>query len=1053
MKTERRTVAFGRIAIMAVSVWGVTIIGAAAAPYAWTNTASVTSAWSTAANWTNASAPPSGGASTVAVVLFKDITTALPNSAAIVSTNDLGAGSPLHFDLTNLTLNGKGPASGAGTVTILGADLNLTNNGATLPTVNLNAAGGTAGLTYNVNCAVNLVTDTVFQATSGTPVYNFASIGGAGRLTVSNVGTLKLTGNNTNFTGKISIVNGGTNPNLELNSDGSLGAVPGSFVPNAITIDNGSILQFDTVMTVSSNRGITFGAAGGILRANVPLGALVTVAGPLAGNGGVTIRSGGTVGSILALTGSNTFTGTTMLNTASLQADDNVGLPGLLSPGGGANLTFNGALTTCPVLENNLSTTFTRALGTGQGQVQWSATGFAAKGAKLTVNLGGSTPNPIVWGGSGASAAFVRDGYTLCLGCANADNEVEFQNNIDLNGQQRTIRSEDNGGSANDVGTISGVLSGTTGSGIYKTGTGVIVLKGANTYAGATRVGYDTLRLGANNAIPVDSDVSVKQYAAGTVTLDLNGFDQTLNKPLVFGCDSGAAAAISVLTGAGTLTLNGGLVYDTNNNPGGVTMTGKISLGNATRTFNIGDSTAASATPNDVAISAVISGDPGVGLVKAGAGTLALSGGNTFSGNLTITGGVVSITDDTSLGAVPGSAVANSIILDGATLGIINNTVTISANRGITLGAGGGIISCGLMGGGVSYGGTITGSGRLTISTKSCPITLTGMNTHSGGTTFIANQGNSGDTLTLYSDAALGAVPASVVADNIILSVSAGTPYIIPGASFAISPNRGMTLQGGLLELYGVAGINLFYDNVITGGAGSTVLIEGAPILRGMNTYQGITEMRGTVVVTSLSDIGQPGALGAPAEANATIQLGTGNSGGGLKYAGTAPAGHSTNRKLWLHPSSSLGSLDASGVGPMMFTDTSTNFFTTPNTQTAGFTLTGSGVGSIAGGMMFTNVGASYRLTKSGTGLWMLGGSNIYNTTNVNGTVIRVTAGTLQFNNVGALPTGTVSISVSAGATAAAGYPGGMDQTFLGKIQTASAGMLALACDSAMPPV
>src|SRR5690606_9705921 len=57
----------------------------------------------------------------------------------------------------------------------------------------------------------------------------------------------------------------------------------------------------------------------------------------------------------------------------------------------------------------------------------------------------------------------------------------------------RVIRVDDNGNTGGDFATISGVISGDAGTGLRKTGAGLLRLRGANTYSGETNVNQGTL--------------------------------------------------------------------------------------------------------------------------------------------------------------------------------------------------------------------------------------------------------------------------------------------------------------------------------------------------------------------------------------------------------------------------------------------------------------------------------------------------------------------------------------------------------------------------------
>ena len=85
----------------------------------------------------------------------------------------------------------------------------------------------------------------------------------------------------------------------------------------------------------------------------------------------------------MTLTGSNTYTGPTMIAGGAVQAIDGIGLPT------SSNLVFSGSLATSgygAVLQS--SGTFSRSVGMNPGQVQWTGDGsFAANGGRLAVSM------------------------------------------------------------------------------------------------------------------------------------------------------------------------------------------------------------------------------------------------------------------------------------------------------------------------------------------------------------------------------------------------------------------------------------------------------------------------------------------------------------------------------------------------------------------------------------------------------------------------------------------------------------------------------------------
>jgi autotransporter-associated beta strand protein len=141
---------------------------------------------------------------------------------------------------------------------------------------------------------------------------------------------------------------------------------------------------------------------------------------------------------------------------------------------------------------------FTRALGTGSGQVRarddgfgsnlGASFGFSAYGGDRTVNLGGASAT-ITFGAGGFVAS--RDARFL-LSTPMSDSMVDFQNPLNLANDHQTIEVR-NGSAAVDA-MLSGLI---TNGGLIKAGPGTLALSANNTYGLGTVVGAGVLL--ANN--------------------------------------------------------------------------------------------------------------------------------------------------------------------------------------------------------------------------------------------------------------------------------------------------------------------------------------------------------------------------------------------------------------------------------------------------------------------------------------------------------------------------------------------------------------------------
>ena len=138
-----------------------------------------------------------------------------------------------------------------------------------------------------------------------------------------------------------------------------------------------------------------------------------------------------------------------------------------------------------------------------------------------------------------------------------------------------TVASNINLGAASTLNAISpgglmftGVISGAVGAGVTKTGTGLLVLSGANTYSGVTIVNSGTLSVGSSSNLGDASATNSIAFGGGatllatgtinsagrSIALSAAGTINTNGSDAIFGAVDGTGAFTK--TGAGSLTVN-----------------------------------------------------------------------------------------------------------------------------------------------------------------------------------------------------------------------------------------------------------------------------------------------------------------------------------------------------------------------------------------------------------------------------------------------------------------------------------------------------------------
>lgn len=435
-------------------------------------------------------------------------------------------------------------------------------------------------------------------------------------------------------------------------------------------------------------------------------------------NGGAALVKTGT--GTLVLGGTNTFTGALdiengrllVASATALQAADGVFVRtgGTLDfvPGSGGTLTLPSASGIALTLENGSSLGAELGNATGSIVVQGGASVFTPASAAIGVNLyrlGTSTPpaSSILLNAPGGG--ITANGAIYSLGAVY--NATDFTASLVVTDTQLEVVTTaatalanaywmGGFGPAPDVWSASnGINAGNWVTNPDGTGaTGLVPGAAANVFFSAVGATLPAnTRLGA--------DMVFNRLTVGTaaaLTVEASGHRLTLldSAPLTVGAGAGAvvfAADLELDAATATLSID---------NAGGFTLGGVLSAPSATH------------------------------LIKTGSGTLTLSQASLHTARTSILGGTLEIASEAALGSNPAVFAANHLTLDGGTLRATTGFRIDDANRGITLGAGGGTISV-VESAVLGIDRVITGNGGL-VKTGAGTLEITANATYTGST-------------------------------------------------------------------------------------------------------------------------------------------------------------------------------------------------------------------------------------------------------------------------------------------------------------------------------
>ena len=479
-------------------------------------------------------------------------------SAATTTEKYVWGGGTANFDAANWTIGGPLQAPAAATPMVIDTAGSVANVTADFLSASSVTVGQTAASTLDINNTFTLgASKKVTVGASGTlnvnGTLNTPLVTSGGTVAISTTGTLTATDLQISG-GSVTTTGTGT-----LGVTGQLRLDGGTLTHNSTTAAAPSILVFN---------GGTLAGTGSVVptlryEVNTPLTSGVrTISNNLSGATTALTADGTTNGGFVALTGTNTYGGkTSVLTNTTLR----VSSPAAIAGGNLYLESFSGfqrgAVNRPAFLETQGS--FTRAIGTGAGQVSFSggtgdgasASGFAAYGGPLTIDFGGAGAVVDLNAIATASGTNVLD---LHLGSANGNNVLTLVNPLDLKGN-RNIYVNDNTTSTGDYAIIQGAIANGDGTArnFTKQGNGRLVLTSPdNIYTGTTTVSSGLLEIGGAGRL---SSVATPGTYAGNLAISNalpNGFKYNSSATQILsGIVSGSGALLK--SGAGTLTLSG----------------------------------------------------------------------------------------------------------------------------------------------------------------------------------------------------------------------------------------------------------------------------------------------------------------------------------------------------------------------------------------------------------------------------------------------------------------------------------------------------------------
>ena len=687
---------------------------------------------------------------------------------------------------------------------------------------------------------------------------------------------------------------------------------------------------------------------------------------------------------------------------------------------------------------------------------------FTSGGQTLTIGSGGVTndsplnenvANPIVLAGN--------------LPFTSNNLGTNFTGAVNTNGHTLTVTGD---GDTFMSGSIFG------GGGLVKNGTGILRLQGAgvSTYAQTTFANAGQMflaRTGLNAAIPGSIFIGNGIGSFASVSLDANEQISSAVGSLVWVRRTGSlflanhsetvydltVSGSTVSTGSGTLTVLGQVATTAQGAVG--TISGILSLGGSTRTFDIDDGS----VTDDLVIDGSIRNG---GVNKVGAGQLVFTGGipNSYVGATRVNAGTLvlakiqtifdvnAIAGDLSIGDNSGVDVVR-LATDDQITDDVTTTVFTNWNGVLDLNGFDDAIGNLTMSGGTvtTGGGVLTVRGQVTAQNQGVTPVINGNLNLAGGTrTFSVANSAFEEDLRVNAQVSNGAL-TKTGAGSMILAAAATNSYAgtttVTGGTLVLDVIGGeamsgdLTIAGGRVVLFESEQIPHGPGRLVTVGSGTLDTLGHAEQVNDLRFTSGGRIETGDGVLTVLGNVtSEAGAFASQVNGNLSLggdtvtfnvadgaaatdlDIDAGISSGRLVKTGAGrlrlrgPGTYAGGFQL-LAGTLAVGNAIAAGTGQLQLTagtieaDSTNRFLTVATVVDGPATVTGPFQLSLLGPFA---VAANQTLTKTGTGTLRIAGAQSHST----GATLVTTVGVTQLATDAGAPTSrTLTVSASGPST------------------------------------